>query len=160
MNRHNYFINILKKIKNLKNSLLKINLNKFINNLFKINLTKSTNNLIKKNAPKYNANDKKVEVSLKFTTEPAIAISNLPDDIANDDKSIRKLFNRFGIERIERRDNKIDGDKISNNIILILSSPKYVSLAMESMNNHVINGYKLQVTNYPYYDSGIYIYNY
>ena len=52
MNRHNYFINILKKIKNLKNSLLKINLNKFINNLFKINLTKSTNNLIKKNLKK------------------------------------------------------------------------------------------------------------
>ena len=52
MNRHNYFINILKKIKNLKNSLLKINLNKFINNLFKINLTKSTNNLIEKNLKK------------------------------------------------------------------------------------------------------------
>lgn len=97
-----------------------------------------------KSKPKYNNEGDKVEVSMKFTTEPSVRVSNLPEDVTDD--QILKLFERFFIERVE---------SVGNDKIVVLASPRLVELAVESVNNRVIGGKTVSVVNNPYYDCGV-----
>ena len=94
---------------------------------------------------KRNMNGEKIEVALKFTTEPSVKLSNLSDTVSKE--SLGKFFTRYDISKIEL-------NSVSKTAIVTFGSPKHVQLAVEGLHQKVFEGNIVNVESYKYADTG------
>ena len=99
--------------------------------------------------PRRNNKGNKVDVSMKFTTEPAIKISNVPDEVSEDE--VRSTFGRFSVESLEKVGTMENG---SNEYVAVLATPKMAKLAKEGMNKRIVGGNVITVEESKLTDSG------